>query len=254
MVEQVWFPGVHANVGGGYPQYGLSLVAMEWMIVQAKKAGLQFIPRDEGLVKDQANPFDKLYDSRAGVAVYYQYQPRDLAKLCQEHHIDVPHIHVSTFQRIAEGIAGYAPGNFPNKFTVVNDKGMLPESADIAQLVNPKPSAELSPLLLGDVRDLIAKRRGIYYVFLAYSVFTLYWLVKNDVATKGVLGAIAQLLNPEILLQKLALLLWTHSWLTLIGLAILFVAYRFRSSQEKKFSDFWSRFRKKLKTLVLKTN
>ena len=39
-IEQVWFPGVHANVGGGYPQQGLSLVALDWMIQHATTAGL----------------------------------------------------------------------------------------------------------------------------------------------------------------------------------------------------------------------
>lgn len=30
-VEQVWFPGVHANIGGGYEDTGLSDVVLEWM-------------------------------------------------------------------------------------------------------------------------------------------------------------------------------------------------------------------------------
>jgi hypothetical protein len=31
-VEQVWFPGVHSNIGGGYDSTGLSDVALAWMI------------------------------------------------------------------------------------------------------------------------------------------------------------------------------------------------------------------------------
>lgn len=30
-IEQVWFPGVHSNVGGSYPDPGLSDIAMDWM-------------------------------------------------------------------------------------------------------------------------------------------------------------------------------------------------------------------------------
>jgi hypothetical protein len=30
-VEQVWFPGVHSNIGGGYPEHGLSDAAFFWM-------------------------------------------------------------------------------------------------------------------------------------------------------------------------------------------------------------------------------
>src|SRR2546426_2879296 len=36
-VKQVWFPGVHCDVGGGYPEAesGLSKIALEWMIKEA---------------------------------------------------------------------------------------------------------------------------------------------------------------------------------------------------------------------------
>ncbi|HSU16280.1 DUF2235 domain-containing protein [Longimicrobium sp.] len=40
--EQVWFCGVHSNVGGGYPDAGLSDIAFEWMVEKAKSTGLQF--------------------------------------------------------------------------------------------------------------------------------------------------------------------------------------------------------------------
>jgi uncharacterized protein (DUF2235 family) len=42
-LQQVWFPGVHCDVGGGYPEQtgGLSKYALEWMIEEAKAAGLQ---------------------------------------------------------------------------------------------------------------------------------------------------------------------------------------------------------------------
>jgi uncharacterized protein (DUF2235 family) len=39
---QVWFPGVHCDIGGGYPEpeSGLSKISLEWMIEEAKAAGL----------------------------------------------------------------------------------------------------------------------------------------------------------------------------------------------------------------------
>jgi len=41
-LKQVWFPGVHCDVGGGYPEpeSGLSKIALTWMIREAKDAGL----------------------------------------------------------------------------------------------------------------------------------------------------------------------------------------------------------------------
>jgi hypothetical protein len=42
-VEQVWFSGTHANVGGGYADAGLSDLALVWMIARvAEETGLEF--------------------------------------------------------------------------------------------------------------------------------------------------------------------------------------------------------------------
>jgi uncharacterized protein (DUF2235 family) len=40
---QVWFPGVHADVGGGYPEEeaGLAKIALEWMLHEADAHGLR---------------------------------------------------------------------------------------------------------------------------------------------------------------------------------------------------------------------
>ena len=40
--EQVWFPGVHSNIGGGYEDSGLSDITLQWMIDKAKDTGLSF--------------------------------------------------------------------------------------------------------------------------------------------------------------------------------------------------------------------
>lgn len=40
--EQVWFPGVHSNVGGGYCDTGLSDTALLWMVEKASETGLEF--------------------------------------------------------------------------------------------------------------------------------------------------------------------------------------------------------------------
>lgn len=46
---QVWFPGVHCDVGGGYAEResGLSKLALRWMIGQARAFGLQIQPKME---------------------------------------------------------------------------------------------------------------------------------------------------------------------------------------------------------------
>jgi uncharacterized protein (DUF2235 family) len=42
VLEQVWFAGVHSDVGGGYPETGLSDIALQWMIGKAQDCQLKF--------------------------------------------------------------------------------------------------------------------------------------------------------------------------------------------------------------------
>jgi hypothetical protein len=39
-VQQVWFAGAHSNIGGGYPDAGLSDLALKWMAGRAMECGL----------------------------------------------------------------------------------------------------------------------------------------------------------------------------------------------------------------------
>ena len=41
-VRQVWFRGAHSDVGGGYPETGLSDITLKWMIDEAEDCGLVF--------------------------------------------------------------------------------------------------------------------------------------------------------------------------------------------------------------------
>ena len=43
-ISQVWFAGMHADVGGGYPHDGLAVIPLTWMMREAAAAGLRFKP------------------------------------------------------------------------------------------------------------------------------------------------------------------------------------------------------------------
>jgi hypothetical protein len=68
IMEQVWFTGVHSNVGGGYQDAGLSDLTFLWMKGKAEAFGLAF---DETLLPDtlapKPNPLGELRDSRLGL-------------------------------------------------------------------------------------------------------------------------------------------------------------------------------------------
>ncbi len=78
-LEQVWFTGMHADVGGGYPDESLSYVSLLWMMEEAENAGLRTLK----VVKDRfvalASSYGPIHDSRAGLAAYYRYQPRRIS-------------------------------------------------------------------------------------------------------------------------------------------------------------------------------
>jgi uncharacterized protein (DUF2235 family) len=81
-ISQVWFTGVHSDIGGGYPQDGLSYVTFDWMLDRAQAYGLRYFNRQRELLIDpQINPNDKLNDSRKGLAGYYRYKPRNILEL-----------------------------------------------------------------------------------------------------------------------------------------------------------------------------
>jgi uncharacterized protein (DUF2235 family) len=84
-ISQVWFTGVHSDIGGGYPQDGLSYATLDWMLDKAKAYGLRYLdePR-ELLLAPQINPLDKLNDSRKGLAGYYRYKPRNVLDIYRE--------------------------------------------------------------------------------------------------------------------------------------------------------------------------
>ncbi|MGH7618683.1 MAG: DUF2235 domain-containing protein, partial [Gemmatimonadaceae bacterium] len=64
-VVQVWFSGVHSNVGGGYPNTGLSDIALDWMRRRAEGAGLAF-DADYLTAILQCNDRGTLYNSFTG--------------------------------------------------------------------------------------------------------------------------------------------------------------------------------------------
>lgn len=55
-LKQVWFPGVHCDVGGGYPESesGLSKVALKWMLDEAQAAGLLIDPDRHSLILNES--------------------------------------------------------------------------------------------------------------------------------------------------------------------------------------------------------
>ena len=68
VLEQVWFPGVHSDVGGGYAETGLSDIALGWMLEKAKSCNLNFES-----ISMTPNSMGLMHESYKG---FYTLQPR----------------------------------------------------------------------------------------------------------------------------------------------------------------------------------
>jgi uncharacterized protein (DUF2235 family) len=113
VLKQVWFPGVHSNVGGGYPDHGLSSIALKWMIEETAALGLGFrqdrVDVIEGIAHAQLfNSMKPFYKAFGPVERVIGMERRDsnTGELIDTHES----LHESVFQRIAhEG----EPPQFP---------------------------------------------------------------------------------------------------------------------------------------------
>ena len=161
-ISQVWFAGVHTNVGGGYPDDALAYIPFVWMITEAQALRAQVqvglrqragqcrrMMADPDTFKNAISKRDKdgrLYDPRKGLGGYYRYGPRKLVpafypKKLEEDEVDVvsAKIHESVFRRIENNAHAYAPVGLPPYYDVVKEDGEIvsPDNFSIAPATKP---------------------------------------------------------------------------------------------------------------------
>ena len=109
-IEQVWFAGVHSDVGGSYTEANLSDIALKWMLEKAQANGLRLKPEwDDRLAP---NPLGRIHNSRTG-----------LWRLCRPMQRAIPKgalVHESVSVRMRNETLGYKPGNLPESYRVVS--------------------------------------------------------------------------------------------------------------------------------------
>jgi uncharacterized protein (DUF2235 family) len=120
-LRQVWFAGAHSDIGGGYPDDGLSFVALGWMIGEAADKGLRLMPSIVAEFAAIATPTGRLYDPRSGLGALWRYQPRDAQLLLGEG--NTPLVYGSVMTRIVGGTEGYAPISLPQNIAVLPPYG-----------------------------------------------------------------------------------------------------------------------------------
>ena len=161
-VQQVWFAGMHSNVGGGYRRSGLSNAAYLWMLENIR--GLVFKKDTLRDAEDDANVNGRIYDSRLGFAIYYRYHPREISKLCKEANTEVK-VHESVLRRLRFRTANYAPKLLPESFTVIDNEGITTAS--------PPVHSEHWALFNKGIKRWIAFRKWLYGMLLELTLGVL---------------------------------------------------------------------------------
>lgn len=191
-LSQVWFAGVHSNVGGGYPDDSLAYIPFVWMITEAQRCGLKFksdtVPpiADPDTFKNANSRRDKdgrIYDPRAGLGAYYRYGPRKLELLCNANYakksneddqvvIWRPKIHETAFRRIDNRAHAYAPVGLPRVYDVVRESDgaiLTPSQFGVEDDDEAKARGDAQEHVWND----IWKRRIVYFATVGATLWLL---------------------------------------------------------------------------------
>ena len=135
-VEQVWFAGVHCDIGGGYveEECGLSKLSLQWMVDHAKASGLRIdaaaealvLPKTDGGAYAPASVTAPLHVSLKGWWWIVEFIPKKIRDPALDfatrwiihagHHRYVradATIHASVRERMQQ-VASYKPPNLPS--------------------------------------------------------------------------------------------------------------------------------------------
>jgi len=203
-ISQVWFVGVHSDVGGGYSRDGLAHSALAWMIERAKVYGLTFLPLQQDLFRlrsgslRQAQRFPprtcRLLPVPAAAAGG-DLQPAALQAvagrgfLAHRRHLEqsqdperevkreladpasyvvrpAPKVHQSVLERVRIGTDGYAPiVLLPESYDVVDAAGAIASNGVT------EPAAPSRVIRSEKVWDWVWARRVTYFLTVFASLF-----------------------------------------------------------------------------------
>jgi len=223
-VEQVWFAGMHSNVGGGYNRSGLASIPLYWMMGKAQLHNLCF---EDGTVKkaqEDSHVHGRMYNSRDGAAIFYRYHPREIENLCQVKKAGYSKmknlllgdlnegqsrfkdgkikIYDSVIERMEHRTANYAPPALPGEFRIVKDKIEKKDLSVTTKAFDVCPASEDGwKENKGKIKCKIWLRKFLYdvMVFLllyVLSIAFIYWICPpQGRGRSGLMGHVADFLD-----------------------------------------------------------
>ena len=255
-IKQVWFAGVHSNVGGGYPHQGMSLVALDWMMSEAASLPalgavpdgerLRFIPQVRDLISAAADVNGKLYDSRAGLGVYYRWKPRDAEALCRGRFVPA-RVHRTVLERIARGTDGYAPGSLPVDPDVMSWSAGPLVTGPLRASVRDAHRSIGSQSLVEKYRGLITLGQVSHLGFLgatiSAAVLSLARYYRETIAPAPALGAklsaFSETVTSSHWLNILFHVLRDHWWIIVLAGAAFVLSEEIDNRLDNLYSRFW---------------
>jgi uncharacterized protein (DUF2235 family) len=250
-ISQVWFAGMHSNVGGGYERAGLANVTYKWMLDQIN--GIKFKDDVVEIAESNRNEHGRTYNSRHRFASFYRYHPREIEALCNNADATVK-IHESVLDRLRLRTANYAPRVLPEAFRVVDNSGQEVDS--------PTVYAEHWELFKDELESIICCRKVLYGVQLNLALLVLgasLWLWNFPVSTVGEaeINAVQQhgvdilrYFTPTLFDNMIHYLVVEHPWLG----GLLLLAIGFFLSVRGRARRATTRVAEKLRRLILKPN
>ncbi|MBZ5666857.1 MAG: DUF2235 domain-containing protein [Acidobacteriia bacterium] len=198
-LKEVWFAGVHSDVGGSYAEHesGLSKIALRWMLCEAQSAGLQLDPQKVndvlgGKVPYVApNPKGELHKSLHGFWYLGEIWPKRYY-----HNVAAPgqaaqwkrgirlnlgsarfiedgvHLHQSVLERMRD-VADYRPKNLPQQYVAEQENSC--ELAPRPLIQQPPIAPAKRPLLRRPSMITVMALLALLGLFaLAVAVFTIH--------------------------------------------------------------------------------
>ena len=101
-IEQTWFAGAHADVGGGYEESDLSDLGLQWMSNKLATHGDGLLFKDPLPILPKGNFAGDIHDSWN--ALPYKLKPREIRVIPSE-----ADVHISVKMRRSSAALGYQP-------------------------------------------------------------------------------------------------------------------------------------------------
>jgi uncharacterized protein (DUF2235 family) len=226
-IKEVWFAGVHADVGGGYPDGTLAFVPLVWMAQQVENE-LRFQPGQLDHFRAYRSAIGPLHDSRKGAAILYAYAPRHIGEAKADG--GPPTVHYSVVERMQHSCDNYAPVMLPASAQVLMPGGAVVAMTDkpAREALTPAPLPAANPVqvaraaaavsavatmpapnkeMVKQVLDTVWWRRFAYFWLLwmlalllvwpivARALVGLGWLSSAEGGVSGVIGSTVKFLE-----------------------------------------------------------